>query len=561
VQVSELGGLGGTNSQDNLALRKARGAFFTPPIIVEFLTAFAARGDRTAKILDPTCGDGEFLIAAAQRLAGLGCDTASLDDQLFGVDIHGPSLAAASTRLEEAGFDARLLERDLFDVPTPMQLGCPLPEMDAVVGNPPFVRYQNNGLSRKRSASAALEQGVRLSGLASSWASVLVHSSAFLRPEGRLAMVLPAELLTVNYAEPIRRWLRRRFAGVTLVMFERLQFEDALEKVVLVLAHGSGGCDSFSLAYLQDADELALLGFADGVGVTPADEGKWTDLLLPMQQRRLFRAVTEEHFVSLGYYGQPELGTVTGANDYFALSDEVRQHYNLGDDEVVPLCPPGTRHLKGLSFTKGDWANLRDAGERVWLLRPNAEPVSAGLRRYIRHGETLDVPEAYKCQIRTPWWRPPNIPAPDLFFTYMSHRYPRLIANNAGVSFVNSMHGLRLTRDKRLASTALPLLCLNSVTMLGAEVHGRSYGGGLLKMEPREAALLPVPSSEHLQSAWTILKDERAQLDRLLRSGTWTNVVKRIDEVLLHDAMGLSLKAVEDLHSAAALLRERRLQG
>lgn len=51
MQVSELLGLGGINSQDNLALRKARGAFFTPPIIVEFLTAFAARGDRTAKIL------------------------------------------------------------------------------------------------------------------------------------------------------------------------------------------------------------------------------------------------------------------------------------------------------------------------------------------------------------------------------------------------------------------------------------------------------------------------------------------------------------------------------
>jgi len=560
VQVRGLRALQGTNPQDSLALRKARGAFFTPPVIVEFLTAFAARGDRTAKILDPTCGDGEFLLAAAQRLATLGCDTASMDEQLFGIDVHGPSLAAASARLEGAGFDARLLEHDLFEVPTPMQLGCPMPKMDAVVGNPPFVRYQDhNGLNRKRSASAALEQGVRLSGLASSWASVLVHSSAFLRPEGRLAMVLPAELLTVNYAEPIRRWLRRRFAGVTLVMFERLQFEDVLEKVVLVLAHGSGGCDSFSLAYVQDADELANLGFADGVGVTPADEGKWTDLLLPLQQRRLYRTVTEDHFVSLEHYGQPELGTVTGANDFFALTEETRQFYGL-DDDVVALCPPGTRHLKGLSFTKGDWATLRDSGERVWLLRPTSERASAGLARYIEHGEALNVPAAYKCQIRTPWWRPPTVATPDLFFTYMSHRYPRLIANNAGVSFVNSMHGLRLNCDKRLASSALPLLCLNSVTMLGAEVHGRAYGGGLLKMEPREAGLLPVPSAHHLQSAWAILKGERPQLDRLLRAGTWTNVVKRIDEVLLHDAMSLPLRAVEELHAGAALLRERRLQ-
>ncbi len=53
-------------------------------------------------------------------------------------------------------------------------------------------------------------------------------------------MVLPAELLTVHYVKPIRRWLRGRFAKVNLVMFERLQFADAIEKVVLLVAQGSG---------------------------------------------------------------------------------------------------------------------------------------------------------------------------------------------------------------------------------------------------------------------------------------------------------------------------------
>ena len=64
-------------------------------------------------------------------------------------------------------------------------------------------------------------------------------------------MVLPAELLSVHYAEPIRRWLRRRFSTVHLVMFERLQFEGALENVVLVLAQGTGGCDAFSLYHVN----------------------------------------------------------------------------------------------------------------------------------------------------------------------------------------------------------------------------------------------------------------------------------------------------------------------
>ena len=547
---------------DSLALRKERGAFFTPPEIADYLADWAVGGDQDARILDPTCGEAAFLRSAGRRLRTLGRNEGSLDGHLFGVDLHETSLDWASAVLTSEGLDAHLLAADFFDLAAPDQPGALLPPMDAVIGNPPFVRYQRHiGAARAKSRQAALRQHVRLSGLASSWAALLVHACGFLKPEGRLAMVLPAELLTVGYAEPIRGWLRGRFEQVHLVLFERLQFPEATEKVVLVLAAGSGGCDAFSLYCLQDAADLVAIRPMTNLSVTPADSGKWTDLLLPNQQRRLFKAISNERCTPLSAYGKPELGTVTGANNYFTMSEQTRVRYRLIENRhVIKICPPGTKHLQGLAFSAQRWAELRDHGERVWLLHPEPNDRSKALAAYLARGREQAVHQAYKCTVRSPWWRPPAVSAPDLFFTYMSHRYPRLIANTAEATFVNSMHGVRLLPSAPpIARSALPLVSLNSVSLLGAEVLGRSYGGGILKMEPREAAMLPVPVPADLQAAWELLTSASTALDGWLRAGRWTEVVRQVDNALLRDVMRLEPDQIDQLRAAADALRARRL--
>jgi hypothetical protein len=121
------------------------------------------------------------------------------------------------------------------------------------------------------------------------------------------------------------------------------------------------------------------------------------------------------------------------------------------------------------------------------------------------------------------------------------------------------MHGVRLRAGMKHAKSSLPLLALNSVTLLGAEVFGRSYGGGVLKMEPREAASLPVPAPAALDAAWRVLAPERAHLDNQLRDGRWTTVLARVDEVLLRETLKFDGSEVERLHEAARALRERRI--
>jgi adenine-specific DNA-methyltransferase len=345
-------------------------------------------------------------------------------------------------------------------------------------------------------------------------------------------------------------------------MFERLQFEEASEKVVLLIARGSGGCNAFSLLPVEDASDLASLRLfgPSHYNVAPANEGKWSDLFLTVEQRQLFKRAVDDHCRPLSFYGSTELGTVTGANSFFALSESTRLEFGLSTSQLRRISPPGSKHLKGLSFSKHDWTQLRDADEAVWLLHPSRTDRSGALRAYLAHGEELGIPDGYKCRIRKPWWRPQVVAPPDLFFTYMSHRYPRLVRNSARVSFLNSMHGVRLRNSApEAAASALPLLCLNSITMLGAEIFGRSYGGGILKMEPREAASLPVPDARALTAAFDVLSPERDRLDKDLRQGRWTGVVERVDEVLLQRIFGLTAEETQSIRNAVIEQRKRRI--
>ncbi|SBW18927.1 hypothetical protein FDG2_0885 [Candidatus Protofrankia californiensis] len=136
---------------------------------------------------------------------------------------------------------------------------------------------------------------------------------------------------------------------------------------------------------------------------------------------------------------------------------------------------------------------------------------------------------------------------------------PQLATNRAGVAHLNSVHGVALVPEhRRTGRDLLPLAALNSVTMLAAETVGRAYGGGMLKLEPREAARLLLPTPELVERLRPQLSAARHGVVRALAAGRLTDAVAGVDEVLLAGGIGLDTAVIGEVMTARHALWSRR---
>jgi len=540
-------------THDSADVRKARGAFFTPAQIAQYLARWAVRSPND-RVLEPSAGDAAFLVAATHRLRELGADPAARPS-VDGVEIHAASAAVARARVNEAGGRPRIRVGDFFEVD-------PRPGYTAVIGNPPYIRYQDfRGDLRAMSRMAALRGGVALSALASSWAAFTVHAAQFLRDGGRLALVLPGELLSVNYAGPIRGFLFERFRSIELVLFDEQVFPEVEADVVLLLADGynQGPSAHVTLRRAQNAKSLSA-PLPEEHWVPDDPSGKWVSGLIGGGPVDCLQSIVGAgHFATLDQWGDTTLGMVTGNNGYFVLSRTRVRELGLRPTDVIRLSPPGSSHLRGLVLSNEALARLESVGKAVYLFRPSGD-LSPAAKRYVAFGREAGTHTAYKCRVRSPWYLVPLLKPADLLLTCMNADTPRLVTNRAKAHHLNSVHGVYLRQDlRRAGKDLLPLAALNSATLLSAEIVGRSYGGGILKIEPREADRWLVPSPSFIESRANALRAVRRRVADLLRRGQLMSAVALVDEALALDGCVGSVEELRSMQAARDSLAMRRM--
>lgn len=543
------------------ANQKLRGGYYTPATIARFLADWVVRrpGD---EVLEPSCGDGVLLGEAARRLLELGADPARVARQIQGVELYDSEAARARVRLCALGLPdpgAAVLTGDFFDFDD-QAWGIIGRRFDAVVGNPPFLRYHSfPEEQRERAFRIMRTAGLKPTRLTNAWVAFLVATSLRLQDNGRLAMVIPAELLQVGYAAQTRAFLARHFGAITIVTFRRLVFAGIQQEVVLLLAEKQPKVESgIDVVELDDVNDLAryevtLRERHHLKRLDHADE-KWTQYYLDADEIDLLR-VAQKHpgLVRLGELGCVDVGVVTGENRFFVMTEEQVRRRGLAE-HVLPLVGR-TFQLPGLTYGEQDWAENRASGVACHLLNAPAVPIDElppAVQEYVREGERADLHAGYKCRIRKLWYVPPGPWVPDAFLFRQIHQYPKLVENRTRATATDTIHRVRFHRPEQ--TEAIAAAFMNSLTFAFMEVMGRSYGGGVLEIEPNEAERLPVPFDAGRMSGLPFV-----QLDEWERAGKVDALLDAADAVYLRHGLGFDAADVQRFRGIWRKLSGRRL--
>lgn len=519
--------------------RKRLGAYYTPLDLSLALSEWSIRSS-CEQILEPGFGGCEFIFAAQTRLRELGAKNAM--GQIFGCDVDPRAFAALKQRFGLDHLNGSYLKKDFLTI---RPGDYTIRGFDVVLGNPPYVSHHMMSGTQIEAGQLANKEGTgaHISRRASLWAYFVTHGVSLLRAGGRAAWVLPTSFLYADYAAPVREHLSKWFERVIAFrMSERMFTEHQVsEQSVIVLCDRRRGVESDAVHIeVASVDNLHELQQALRTLQTQNWQGStlqhgYAETSLTDECRDVIRDVEKTVTIAqLGSFVDVRIGLVTGANRFFVLNQSSADAHKLPDSVLVPIVT-SSAELIGLAVKSSDLSRARRLNERCLLLdTARRSKLSPAVARYLRTFPPAERKQNVTFAKRDPWHRVNDQRVPDAFFSYMTHRGPKMAMNTARTTSVNAVH--RIFRMATTTDHHLKLLAISTAStfsQLSAELCGRTYGDGVLKLEVSEMRRMKVicPKNIGQNDIASVFKE----LERQYRKQEVQNARDLADDFLLRD--------------------------
>ena len=494
---------------------KAQGFVRTPPSIAALLARWALR-THTDRILDAGFGEGVFLFESAKRLLALGTPVRDLNAQLHGVDSHPDAVRMLKRAFHAYGLPSELpgvFVGDLFDSRFPL--------VDVLIGNPPYVRrwWQKDVDALQVLAEQVPEVG-QFSRLTDLSCYFIMYAARFLKPYGRLALIVSDSWLDMRYGTAFKDYLLRTFHVRAMIGFQSQVFPDVLVRPVVILAErrpkphipGRSRVAFISLnghlpqtipadpCRLLKGEQMPVSGTVVRMNALQPST-KWTPLLYAPQAYR--ELMVHPLMTPLSSLAHVRIGLQSFAKMFYIVPQETQQRWELEKRWLRPLIlsPKDLREPLVLTQT----------ALRHYVLacdRPKDTLVGTRLLRFIEHWErqvlnprglarpvigVQNLPRVRKTR-RTPWYNLVDDltrrgTAPILLPRRIYQRY-WVVWNQA--RWVAGENFIEIRPHDNVVFEALLAILNTSVTEVAVRVSAHVYGGGVYNLNPGNIGEVPV---------------------------------------------------------------------
>lgn len=552
----------------SLRKKKELGAYYTPPELSQVLTDWAIMRSNE-EILEPSFGGCGFFDSSIKTLRRLGCN--SPEKQLHGVDIDQHAFSMLSEKFGHmVDTSKRFIQNDFIAVQSSDFL---VNQFDVVLGNPPYVSMHNMTKQQRDTCELVLRNSPFSSSTigsnASLWAFFLLHSLSFIKHGGRVAWVLPSSLLHADYAKKLLEIHRRHFQNTkVLKLAERFFKEEGAKEIsVILIAEGFSAepieNTHFSVASVENVVELKLAIESRLQATELGIDGYKLDLISSKARETYFELMSSESSKSIGHYADIKIGMVTGANKYFIVNNETVEEFGLPEEVLQPAIGKFS-FFSGITHDMKKHKKLQRDGYRAFLVCPTEEhmqdpdnPVSDYLNQITQHEKDKNRTFAKRPHWFAPGYGIDGIVA-DCFLSYMIHLGPRMVVNKAKLNCTNSIHKV-LFREKTsaLVKQAFATTLLSTYSQFSAEIEGRAYSSGVLKIEPSAGRNIKILFTPDCVNDLVSLK---AELEKELQRENHSKVAELVDGVLIHHGL-ITIEQCQYLALGVKALRHDRYKG
>jgi hypothetical protein len=266
-------------------------------------------------------------------------------------------------------------------------------------------------------------------------------------------------------------------------------------------------------------------------------------------------ALGEDTLVPLGSAASVQIGEVVGDIGFLVQPMSTWSERGVTPNHLQPLLTRSAQ-VSGI-YVPTDIA--QESLSRIpYLLVPSSRRLPKAIEHYLSMYPEDEIAENKTFGKRDTWYHCSYDTSAHAFIGSMSHDYPRIVGNDAGISCSNAFYKIKVNAQRADLIAWLPILSVTTPLRLSAEVLGRLRGSGGIKLEPSDVRKLCIPRAlpKLAQAEFLALREK---VHTLVRLGELDAAGQLADSVIYLQTGLIDARTMTDLRMKRLTLTNRRI--